>query len=91
MKIRKNNNDINDNYKGFKLRQTTILELAIGDNVVVMLNGVELYNETIEFGVDSHVDVIMQDIGAIATGVEKIDAQIAELQRQKVEEKAKEK
>ena len=68
-----------------------IVGLIVGEKLEIFIDGIKI-KEYIAKYIDCHFNMTIQDKGVKRepTEIEKIDSQIAELQRQKTEEEAKE-
>lgn len=60
---RSNNREKNDKYDNFKMHQQIISNLQKGDNVELYINGVLEFSCQVVHGVNSHVNVSLQDKG----------------------------
>ncbi len=80
---RTNEQTTNSEYKEFYSTQK-IRSLAIGDRVSITING-EVYFTYDALYSNCHMNLVIQDKGGLNTKAEKINAQIAELQRKKEE------
>ena len=62
-----NNRDTHIKYKDYKNHQSIVKGLAKGDRVIVTVNGKEVFNCVVLYGVSAHVNVTLQDKGELQT------------------------
>lgn len=60
---RSDNIETHERYETFKKHQVVIDELQPGDTIVMTVNGKVEFQCTVENGVSSHVNVLLQDKG----------------------------
>ena len=89
MKKSINKIETHEKYVNFKMHQTTIDALNIGDTVVLTVNGIEQFTCTVLYGDNALVNIVLQDRGRATTEAERLQFQINILEAQLLEKQNK--